>query len=116
MEGASGVFLFEAGVLLIHRHGYWLRNPDFRRFIRWDDPPGAASIDYQAALAALEIGELRTDDEEAWKVLHLAASLSSTHSIYLREMVEGLEQDTVRYVAEAIMYADGFLESKAELA
>ncbi|GIH08486.1 hypothetical protein Rhe02_65530 [Rhizocola hellebori] len=120
MRGASGIFLYEAAVLLLRRHGLWLEHPGFRRFIVVEPDGQKASVDLKAAMPALDSGSLTADtgdwltDDEAAKILRIVASLSGTYPVLLREVVEGIDRENIKYVAEAIMYADGFLSSQAD--
>lgn len=111
--GVEGIYLLEASLRLIVNHDYWLRRSDFAQFIVLGDPPGAASIDFVAATSALDHGQLQADSEQA-SILRIAASLATAYPVILREVVEGIEAPNIKHVAEAIMYADGFLESTAE--
>lgn len=113
MRGATGMYLHEAAVRLLLRHGYWLRRRDFRNYIDVDSL-GRAAIDFGAAMAALDRGELVGDDESQ-KVLRIAASMSGVYPVHLREVVEGIDRDGIKHIAEAIMYADGFLNSTADV-
>jgi hypothetical protein len=113
MEGASGVYLHEAPVRLVALYGYWLHDESFRSFlVPYGEPPEAIGIRWEDAVAALDRGEIIADDEET-KVLRIAASICTPYRVILRECVEGLDADTVKHVAEAIMYADGYLSSTA---
>jgi hypothetical protein len=114
MRGASAVYLHEASVLLLAHHEHWLRRPDFRRFVElYGDPPEAAGVQWDAVVTALESGRLPAGEEET-AVLKIAASLAGHHAVSLYDVVQGLSRDTVKHVAEALMYADGFLESVAD--
>jgi hypothetical protein len=113
-EGANGVFLQEAAVRLIVRHEYWLKHEDFLEFVVvYGDPPETAGIDWIAALRALDGGELRAEHEEA-SLLRIAGSIGSFYPICLRDMIEGIDLENIKHIAEAIMYADGFLGSVAQ--
>jgi hypothetical protein len=114
MRGASGVYLHEASIVLLARHGYWLVKDEFLRFVvPYDDPPVAAGIDWTAAMAALDSGDLRADEEDA-AILRIASSIAGRSPVILFDVLQGIDRDNIRYVAEAVMYADGFLESVAD--
>lgn len=114
MKGASAVYLHEAAITLLARHGYWLSRKEFLRFVEvYDDPPAAAGIHWDAVVAALDGGDLSAGEEET-AVLKIAASIAGHYGVFLYDVVQGLSRETVKYVAEAIMYADGFLESVAD--
>lgn len=113
MEGAGGIYLNEASARLLIRHDFWLGQRDFLEYVVvYGDPPEAAGIDWPAALKALERGELRCDSEQR-SILKIAGSISTFYLVSLREVVENIDRENIRHIAEAIMYADGFLGSTA---
>jgi len=113
-RGAEGVFLIEAAIRLVIRHEYWLNNERFLDYVKiYGDPPAGAVIDFKPMMVEFDKDRFGAPDEEA-HVLMIAASLCVPYFVCLREVVEGLDLDTIRLVAEAIMYADGFLESVAD--
>jgi hypothetical protein len=78
--GAAGIYALEAGTELIIGCGCWLRREDFTsRFITAvdgnDQGTMLASIDWEAAIAALDAGELPRSNGER-RVLRLAASIA----------------------------------------
>lgn len=115
MRGGGGLFLVEAAIRLLIRHGVWLEDPNFSKFLVYDDAYNWIGVDLAAAAAALEAGELPGDEEDQ-KILKIAASLGSNkaYRISLRDVMEGIDQENIKHVAEAMMYADGFLESVAD--
>ncbi|MBG6134655.1 hypothetical protein [Longispora fulva] len=114
MKGAGGIYLQEAATRLLARHGYWLRDREFLRFVvTYEDPPVAAGIRWKAAVDALDRGELEAGIEER-SILRIAASLCTFYNISLRDVVEGIDAVNIKHVAESIMYADGYLNSIAE--
>ncbi len=115
MRGASEVYLYEAAIMLLCRYcdGYWLSRVDFLRFVDLDMANDWATIDFDRAMSSLDSGELPADDEQA-KILRIVASLGGVYPILLREVVEGIDRENIALVAEAIMYADGFLSSTAD--
>ena len=112
MKGTSGLYIWEAAVRLLARHGYWLRDPGFLRFVELNDEHLYASIDMTEAVAALDRGELH-GDEEATNILRIAASLTIFYQVSFRDVCERISMENIKHVAEAIMYADSFLGSVA---
>jgi len=112
MASAGEVFLVEAAIRLIARHGYWLHNAGFLKFVGFSTPD-AAAIRFKQAAEALDAGELTVRDDEDANVLRLAASLVTSYRLILREAVENNSRETIKLIAEAIMYADGFTTSEA---
>ncbi|MCO6008499.1 hypothetical protein NE236_26330 [Actinoallomurus purpureus] len=114
MRGAGGNYVYEASVQLLVRHGYWLSNRDLLKFVvTYEDPPAAAGIEWGAAVAALDSGDLEADQEQA-VILRIAASISGACKIALFDVVQGIDRQNIKYIAEALMYADGFLGSIAD--
>jgi hypothetical protein len=113
MKGASEIFLHESAVRLLIRHAFWIQNEEFQQYIAIYNGGEEAGIDFKSATAAIDAGEL-VGDEEAVKILRIAASLSIMYPINLREQVEGIDAVNIRHVAEAIMYADGYLHAIAD--
>lgn len=113
INGASGMYLHEAAVVLLDKHGYWLGREDFLTYVDVDRSNDWAAIDYRRLMPALDGGNLPAGEEEA-KILRIAASLSGIYPVLLREVVEGIDLANIKLVAEAIMYADGFLSSTAQ--
>ena len=79
--GAAGIYALEAGTELIIGCGCWLHREDFTsRFITAvdgnDQGTMLASIDWEAAIAALDAGELPCSNGER-RVLRLAASIAA---------------------------------------
>jgi hypothetical protein len=112
MNGADEKFLVEAAARLIARHGYWLGLPEFAEFLEFY-PPDAAGIWYKRAAQALDDGRLPVRDQEDANVLRLAASLVVPYRVSLGEVIENNSAETIALIAEAMMYADGFLSSRA---
>ena len=113
-EGASGLYINEAAVRLLHRHGYWLRRPEFFQFVDgYGDPVTALGIRWADAVAALDRGELAADQEPA-NILRVAASLCTFYEVSFRDVCERISREGIKHVAEAVMYADGFLDSVAD--
>lgn len=114
MKGASEIFIQEAATRLLIRHAYWVQNEAFQQYIVVYNGGEDAGIDFKRATAALDAGDLVGEDEEPEKILRIAASLSIMYPINLREEVEGIDAANIKHVAEAIMYADGYLHATAD--
>jgi hypothetical protein len=112
IAGSSEVFLVEAAVRLVARHDYWLHLPEFREFVEYY-PPDGAGIWFKAAAQALDDGKLVIRDQEDGNVLRIAASLATMYRVIIREVIENNSPETLKLIAEAMMYADGFLTSTA---
>jgi hypothetical protein len=99
--GARGLYVEEAAVELVLRHGYWIGREDFTgRFVREQaDPEPAgdqptAAIDWLGAVEGLERGELPCSGSEL-SVLKIAASLG------------GFDHVNIALVAEVVLHANG---------
>ncbi len=114
MRGADDLNIIEASIRLLNRHGYWLRNREFLRFVEvFGDPPESAGIRWTEVTSALDEGRLRGDVESV-NVLRISASISTFYMVSLRDVIERIGRENIKHVAEAIMYADGFLNSVAD--
>ena len=104
LAGASGYSSDEAAVTLLIGHDTWLHRADFvRTCVSVDEP--AAFIDWRAAVAALDAGELPCSTSEA-AVLRIAAGLGAV-AVDLRAMLGGLDARNIVLVAEAVLHANG---------
>jgi hypothetical protein len=108
--GAGGEGTTEAAVMLLAGCGFWLDREDFAsRFITGGDggdatPP--ASIDWEAAVTALDAGELPCTGGEQ-RILRLAASLAAGTPVSLSDALPRAgERDAAPAVA-AIAHAAG---------
>jgi hypothetical protein len=80
---AHGIYALEAATGLIIAHASWLDRDDYTRFIRTGPGTAAmASIDWPAAITALNIGELPCSGGEN-RMLQLAASLAGQAPVIL---------------------------------
>lgn len=113
--GTHNLYYAEAAVQLLIRHGYWLKQPEFRRFIEVFDhlTPACAGISWADAAAVLDRGELQAIDQEAANVLRIAASLATFYQLSFRDVMERLSPEAMKHAAEAMMYAAGYTESIA---
>jgi hypothetical protein len=106
---AAGLYPLEAGVALFTAEGTFLRRDDFtRRFIEHGTSSGTAmaAIDWDAAAAALHVGELPCSGGER-RVLMLSASLAGGIPVDLRDAVTGLDDRNVQRLVTAILHASG---------
>ena len=114
LAGAEGIFVVEAATRLIVKYEYWLHHDGWLEYVLLrGDPPVTAVVDWKPLMEALDSGFIKAPAEES-QILRIAASLIIPYRIYLREQVEGIDRQNIKLVAEAIMYADGFLESVAD--
>ena len=109
---AAGLYPLEAGTELLISHGTFLHRPDFTsRFITTgtsinDGTTPMASIDWDAAIAALHAGELPCSGGER-RVLQLSASLAAGTPADLRDAVTGLDDRNTALLLTAIRHATG---------
>jgi hypothetical protein len=112
--GCGGMFLAEASMRLLIRHGYWLTQESFLAHVDvYGDPPQFAGVNFTPLMAALDNRELPGDHEQQ-SILQIAASLLGKRAVVLRHVCQNIDPEHIKHVAEAIMYTDGFLESVAE--
>ena len=110
-DAAAGMLPDMAAADLIIRHGHFLHEPAFRRFIAagasvTDGQPFAV-IRWNAALFALENGHLPCSGSER-AVLLIAASLAGPGiAISLRENLGSLDRRNIILVTDAITAANG---------
>ncbi|HEX9540367.1 MAG TPA: hypothetical protein VGA04_19575 [Streptosporangiaceae bacterium] len=111
--GARGLFVEEAAVELVLRHGYWAGREDFTgRFVREQSGPElagdqlAAVIDWRGAVEGLERGELACSGSEL-SVLKIAASLAAGCPVSLRLVLGGFDHVNITLVAGAVLHANG---------
>ena len=102
--GASGYHPDEAAVALLIGHDTWLHRSDFvRTCVSVDEP--MAFIDWLAAVAALDCGNLPCSTSEA-SVLRIAAGFGAV-PVDLRAMLCGLDARNIVLVAKAVLHANG---------
>ena len=103
--GAAGLYALEAATGLIIAHGTWLaRSDDFGHFIHHG--PGTAAIDWEAAITALDAGELPSSAGEK-RMLRLAASLADQVTVSLGEAVTGIDDRNFTLFIKAVLHASG---------
>jgi hypothetical protein len=108
--GTDGTRTLEAAVALLTDSGYWLDREDFTgKFIVSDTRASgtpAATVDWEAAAAAVVAGELPCGSEEQ-HVLELAASLAIGVSVDLGESLGAVGDRSAVVVLQAIAHAAG---------
>jgi len=109
--GAEGLYALEAGTGLLIAHGSWPGRKDFGQFIRTDDSitsPGTelASIDWGAAITALNAGEFPSSSGEK-HMFRLAASLAGDVPVRLGDAVTGIDGRNVSLLVKAVLHAAG---------
>ena len=105
---ACGRCAAEAGIELLISHASWLHRSDFcDRFVRLDtsltDGTDMASIDWPAAITAIDTGELACSGGEG-RMLHLAASLIAGTPVNLGDVLVGLDSRNLDLVGQAVLY------------
>ena len=110
-DAADGLCADIAAVMLLDRHGHFLHDPAFRRIIAAGSclttGQPLAVIRWNAAIAALEAGQLPcTGSEQA--ILRIAASLADPRiAVRLRENLGSLDARNIALVTDAITAANG---------
>jgi hypothetical protein len=100
---AEGLYALEAATGLIIAHGTWLERDDFACFIRHGTR--TAAIDWEAAIDALDAGELPSSAGEK-RMLRLAASLADQATVSLGEAITGIDRN-VELLLKAVRHAAG---------
>ncbi len=109
---AAGFYPHEAGTGLLIAHGTFLHRSDFTsRFIQHgtsisDGTTQMAAIDWDAAILALNAGELPCSGGER-RILRLAASLAHGTPVDLLDAATGLDEHNIRLLIGAIAHASG---------
>jgi hypothetical protein len=109
---AAGLYPLEAGAGLLIAHDVFLRRSDFTdRFIRHgisitDGATEMAEIDWDAAITALEAGELPCSGGER-RILRLAASLADGIPVDLRDALTGLDDRNLALAISSFAHASG---------
>ena len=106
---AAGLLPLEAGTELLIANGTFLHRDDFTsQFITYGTSDGIliAAIDWNAAITALQVGELPCSGGER-RILQLSASLAAGITVSLRDAVTGLDQDNAARLTVAIRHAAG---------
>jgi hypothetical protein len=106
---AAGLYPLEAGVALLTGNGTFLDRDDFTsRFIQHGTSSGTpmAAIDWDAAITALQAGELPCSGGER-RILLLAASLAADTPVGLGDTVTGIDDADISRLLTAIRHAAG---------
>jgi hypothetical protein len=109
--GADGLYAAEAAAGLIIAHETWLDREDFARFITTgtsiSDPDAVlASIDWEAAISALDAGQFPSSGGER-RMLHLAASLACDIPVRLGDAITGIDSRSIALLVRVILHASG---------
>ena len=110
-DAAAGMCADVAAVMLIDRHGRFLRDPAFRRIIAAGSSlttgQPLAVIRWNAAIHALDTGQLPCSGSEQ-AILRIAASLADPSiAVRLRENLGNLDARNIALVTDAITAANG---------
>jgi hypothetical protein len=106
---AAGFCPVEAGVALLISNETFLHRDDFTsRFIQHGTSSGTpmAAIDWDAAITALQAGELSCSGGER-RILLLAASLAADTPVGLGDTVTGIDDANISRLLTAIRHAAG---------
>ena len=105
---AAGLYPLEAGAELLIANGTSLHRDFTGRFIGHGTSNGTpmAAIDWDAAVTALNAGELPCSGGER-RILLLSASLAADTPVSLRDTVTGLDQANTARLITAIRHASG---------
>jgi hypothetical protein len=106
---AAGLYPLEAGTELLIDNRTFLHRDDFTsRFITCGTSDGTpmAAIDWDAAITALNAGELPCSGGER-RILQLSASLADGIPVSLRDTVTGLDDRNTALLVTAIWHATG---------
>jgi hypothetical protein len=102
--GAEGLYALEAATGLIIAHGTWLERDDFSCFIHHGT--GTAAIDWEAAITALDAGELPSSAGEK-RMLRLAASFADQAQVSLGDAITGIDERNFSILVSAVLHAGG---------
>jgi hypothetical protein len=106
---ASSLYHLEAAAELIIDHHTWLHRTDFTNFItspNTNDDTEIANINWQAAISALDTGELPCSSGEQ-RILRLAANLADGIPVSLRDTLTGPDNHNIKLVITAILHTSG---------
>jgi hypothetical protein len=117
---AAGIYPLEAGVALLISNGTFLHREDFAgRFITTgtsisDGTTLMAAVDWDAAITALQAGELPCSGGER-RVLQLSASLAEGIPVDLRDAITSLDESNVARLVTAVFHASGKRPGTADI-
>jgi hypothetical protein len=115
---ASGIHPLEAGTGLLINCGCWLHRDDFTSQFTTtatsisDGTTLLATIDWEAAITALDAGKLPCSGGER-RLLRLAASIASGIPVSLYDNLPGIDQRNASLVINAIWHATGQIDRQA---
>ena len=110
--GARGIHPLEAGTGLLIEHGSWLHRDDFTSRFVFTGPSisdGAnllASIDWEAAVTALQADELPASGGER-RMLLLASSIAGGTPVSLNDALPGIDRRNACLAVRAVAHAAG---------
>lgn len=113
---ARGIHPLEAGTALLIDCGSWLHREDFTsRFITVDTSISdgvtlLASTDWEAAINALQAGEMSASGGER-RMLLLAASIARGIPVSLYDTLPGIDHRNAGLVVKAVAHATGYAGS-----
>jgi hypothetical protein len=116
---ARGIHPLEAGTGLLIDCGSWLHREDFTsRFITTDTSISdgttvLAATDWEAAIAALNAGELPSSGGER-RMLLLAASIADGIPVSLYDVLPGIDRRNASLVVGAVAHATGLAEPETD--
>jgi hypothetical protein len=114
---ARGIHPLETGTGLLIDCGSWLHREDFTsQFITVgtsisDGVTRLASTDWQAAITALDVGQLPASSGER-RMLLLAASIAAGVPVSLYDALPGIDRRNAGLAIEAIAHATGHADIK----
>jgi hypothetical protein len=109
---AAGIYPTEAGVGLLIGNDTWLHRGDFTGpFVHTgvslaDGITALAEVDWAAAIAALDAGDLPCSGGEQ-RMLRLAASIAGGTPVSLRDTLSGIDHRNIQLVITAVLHASG---------
>ena len=116
---ARGIHPLEAGTGLLIECGSWLHREDFTsRFIAVDTSISdgttvLAATDWEAAIAALNAGELPSSGGER-RMLLLAASIAGGIPVSLYDTLPGIDRRNASLVVGAVAHAAGLADPETD--
>ena len=109
--GAARYYPAEAGTELLIRHDCFVHRRDFAVFVHagtsiTDGTTPLAQIDWDAAISALQAGQLPASGGER-RILQLAASIAARTPVCLHDTIPGLDNRNLNLLITAIRHAAG---------
>jgi hypothetical protein len=106
---ARGLYSAEAAAEILINHAAWLHRSDFAsQFVQTSNIDGTdlATVDWQAAIAALDAGRLPCSGGER-RILRVAASLAEGIPVDLRDALTGIDSRNIGILLKALPHASG---------